>query len=77
MYWMLTGQEVPTAGPKSGRVEVPRPANALNPEVPPSLGEIISVCLEPNEHGRWKNMHAVVRQLDKVIAELQGDRGAA
>jgi serine/threonine-protein kinase len=72
MYWMLTGSEVPTAGPQSGRggAEVPTPANSLNAEVPPSLGELISVCLQPNEHGRWKNMHAVVRQLDKVQADL-------
>ena len=79
MYWMLTGNEVQTAGFGSGRgqAQVPTPANALNREVPPSLGEVINICLEPNEHGRWKNMHAVVRQLDKVIAELQGDRGAA
>ncbi len=74
MYWMLTGSEVPTAGPQSGRggAEVPTPANALNAEVPPSLGELIGVCLQPNEHGRWKNMHAVVRQLDKVLAEMDG-----
>ncbi len=79
MYWMLTGSEVPTAGPQSGRggAEVPTPANALDREVPPSLGELISVCLQPNEHGRWKNMHAVVRQLDKVMVELTGDSSAA
>jgi serine/threonine protein kinase len=77
MYWMLTGQEVPTANPQAGHVEVPQPANALNPQVPPSLGEVISVCLQPNEHGRWKNMHAVIRQLDKVLAEMGDERGAA
>ena len=72
MYWLFTGREVPTAGPQSGRggAEVPPPANSLNPEVPPALGELISVCLQPNEHARWKNMHAVVRQLDKVLADM-------
>jgi serine/threonine protein kinase len=79
MYWMLTGNEVSTAGFGSGRghAEVPTPANALNRDVPPSLGDMVNICLEPNQHGRWKNMHAVVRQLDKVIAELEADRGAA
>ena len=78
MYWMLTGSEVPTAGPQSGRsgAQQPTPANALNAEVPPSLGEMINICLEPNEHGRWKNMHAVVRQLDKVMLEMTGGSAA-
>lgn len=74
MYWMLTGNEVPTAGPGSGRrgAELPTPANTINRDVPPSLGELVNICLEPNEHGRWKNMHAVVRQLDKVLDEMGG-----
>jgi serine/threonine protein kinase len=78
MYWMLTGSEVPTAGPQSGRsgAQQPTPANALNAEVPPSLGEMINICLEPNEHGRWKNMHAVVRQLDKIMLEMTGGSAA-
>lgn len=73
MYWMLTGNEVPTSGPGTGRrtAEIPTPANAINANVPPSLGELVNICLEPNEHGRWKNMHAVVRQLDKVLVEMR------
>ena len=73
MYWMLTGNEVPTAGPGTGRrsAELPTPANAINRNVPPSLAEVVNISLEPNEHGRWKNMHAVVRQLDKVLAEMR------
>lgn len=72
MYWMLTGQEVPTAGPgsRAGKAVVPPSASRLVPEVPAELGEIIGLCLEPNPHGRWKNMHAVVRQLDKVAESL-------
>ena len=72
MYWMLTGQEVPTAGPgsRAGKAVVPPSASRLVPEVPAELGEIIGLCLEPNPHGRWKNMHAVVRQLDKVAGSL-------
>ena len=69
MYWMLTGREVPTAGPGNGTgAAVPPAANRLNPQVPAELAEIISLSLEPNSHGRWKNMHAVVRQLDKLPA---------
>ena len=34
------------------------------------LAEVVNLCLEPNEHGRWKNMHAVTRQLDKVLASM-------
>ncbi len=72
MYWMLTGQEVPTAGPgsRAGKAVVPPSASRLVPEVPAELGDIIGLCLEPNPHGRWKNMHAVVRQLDKVAESL-------
>jgi serine/threonine-protein kinase len=72
MYWMLTGQEVPTAGPgsRASKAVVPPSASRLVPEVPAELGEIIGLCLEPNPHGRWKNMHAVVRQLDKVAESL-------
>ena len=68
MYWMLTGQEISTAGPGSrgGKATIPPPANRFNNEIPPELAEIVNLCLEPNPHGRWKNMHAVTRQLDKV-----------
>ena len=67
MYWMLTGQEVPTAGPGSrGQATVPPLANRINPDIPIELAEVVNLCLEPNAHGRWKNMHAVVRQLDKI-----------
>ena len=72
IYWMLTSQEVPTAGPGSrgGKAAVPPPANRFNPDVPVELAEVVNLCLEPNEHGRWKNMHAVTRQLDKVLASM-------
>lgn len=72
IYWMLTNQEVPTAGPGSrgGKAAVPPPANRFNPDVPVELAEVVNLCLEPNEHGRWKNMHAVTRQLDKVLASM-------
>lgn len=68
MYWMLTGKEIQTAGPGSrgGKATIPTPANRFNSEIPPELGEVVNLCLEPNPHGRWKNMHAVVRQLDKI-----------
>ena len=72
IYWMLTGHEVPTAGPGNGtgKASIPTPASRLNPDVSVDLGEIINLCLEPNPHGRWKNMHAVVRQLDKVLDDM-------
>lgn len=69
MYWMLTGREVPTAGPgSSGQAEVPPLANRVSPDVPIELAEVVNLCLEPNAHGRWKDMHAVVRQLDKILS---------
>ena len=72
MYWMLTGQEISTAGPgsRSSKASIPTPADRLNREIPVELGEVVNLCLEPNPHGRWKNMHAVVRQLDKILAGM-------
>ena len=68
MYWMLTGQEIPTAGPgsRTGKAVVPPLATKFNNEIPLELSEVVNLCLEPNPHGRWKNMHAVVRQIDKI-----------
>ena len=68
MYWMLTGQEIPTAGPgsRTGKAVVPPLATKFNNEIPVELSEVVNLCLEPNPHGRWKNMHAVVRQIDKI-----------
>ncbi len=77
MYWMLTGQEVPTqsAGGRGGSsASVPPPAHTIAPGIPPELGELITTCVEPNQYARWKNMHTVVRKLDAVIEDIQKKR---
>lgn len=74
MYWVLTGQEIPTSGAGSVRqaASVPPLANTINPRIPVELAEVVNLCLDPNPHARWKDMHQVTRQLEK----LRGDRQA-
>ena len=51
---------------RTGKAVVPPLATKFNNEIPVELSEVVNLCLEPNPHGRWKNMHAVVRQIDKI-----------
>ena len=77
MYWMLTRKEVPTAsagGRGAQSASVPPLAHTIARGVPPELSELISVCVDPNQYARWKNMHTVVRKLDRMIEELQQKR---
>lgn len=78
MYWVLTGQEIPTSGGSGGLRQAsstPPLANTINPAIPVELAEVINLCLDPNPHARWKDMHQVTRQLDKVNGDRQAKAG--
>jgi eukaryotic-like serine/threonine-protein kinase len=77
MYWMLTRKEVPTAaagGRGAQSASIPPPAHTVARGIPHELSELISVSVDPNQYARWKNMHTVVRKLDRMIEELQQKR---
>ena len=68
MYWVLTGQEMPTSGSGSVRqaATLPPLVNTINPRVSTDFAEIVNVCLNPNPHARWRDMHQLTRQLEKL-----------
>lgn len=77
MYWVLTGQEIPTSGSGGVRQAASAPplANSINPRIPLELAEIVNLCLGPNPHARWKDMHQVTRQLEKFRGDRQAKAG--
>ncbi|MEM6333356.1 MAG: serine/threonine-protein kinase [Planctomycetota bacterium] len=81
MYWLLTGEHVPTMIPKTkknaGTLKVERdvetPAD-LNPSVPPALSSVVMNCIEPDPMDRPKTMREVVDRIR--IAQSQVERSA-
>ncbi|MEO0586752.1 MAG: protein kinase, partial [Planctomycetota bacterium] len=80
MYWLLTGEHVPTMMPKTkknaGTLKVDRdvetPAD-LNPSVPPAMSSVVMNCIEPDPVDRPKTMREVVDRIR--IAQSQFERG--
>lgn len=79
MYWVLTGQHIPTALPKGDSlvsslddqfIEKPKPVTELNPGVPASLSELIMQCVEVKEEDRPRKMDDVASRIDLIRAKL-------
>jgi len=78
MYWLLTGQFVPTMIPKKNaaglslRVDRPFPAPAeLNDQVPPALSRLVMECVNKKPEDRPRSMAAVIDRLNLAIAQLE------
>ena len=86
MYWVLTGNNIPTALPKDDRlvgsldagfIELPPPPSEINPDVPNRLDYLVMRCVEPEVERRPVDMHAVVDSLASIVAELEAQDDAA
>lgn len=76
MYWVLTGQNIPTAldtNPDAlvsrrdaATLERARPVTQFNPAVPARLNDLIMSCVEPEESARPASMQAVLDQLELI-----------
>ncbi len=86
MYWVLSGQNIPTAlSNKSdslvGKVDAKllqkaKPVRELNPNVPARLNDLIMHCIEPDPEKRPPNMAVVADQLN-LISSIVKTRGKA
>ncbi len=83
MYWVLTGEHIPTALPKDDRlvssldasmVELPPPPSEKNPEVPERLDNLIMRCIQPEMERRPVDMRAVADSLESILAQLTAKR---
>jgi serine/threonine-protein kinase len=86
MYWVLTGQFIPTAMAKGdalvSRVDTnllakAKPVVEFNPSVPPRLNQLVMTCVEPDPERRPATMHAVADQLSLLAAMLRAKSTAA
>jgi len=82
MYWLLTGEHVPTLIPKkkrsAGELKSERkidPPAALNPSVAPALSSVVMDCIVPEPEQRPRTMREVVDRIR--IAQSQLDRSRA
>ena len=72
MYWLLTGKEVPTARPESGKnaATLPPPPESINSEVPKELSEIVMRSIQPNPNARINDMNQVLESLRELQSDL-------
>lgn len=86
MYWVLTGQHIPTALPKGDSlvgsledqfIEKPTPISELRDGVPPRLEELILSCVEVDPNNRPADMALVADRLDLIHAQLLADSNRA
>jgi serine/threonine-protein kinase len=80
LYWILTGQPIPTILPKSddaiqlvAEMKVRRPED-INPQVPPVLSRLVLDCIEPTPSRRVGSMKEVLSRLDLVAHTLGRER---
>ncbi len=69
MYWVLTGQAIPTVLPKRNGVMlkaamVPTPAEQINPAVPMPLSKLVIECVELLPERRPQTIKAVASRLE-------------
>jgi serine/threonine-protein kinase len=74
LYWTLTGRPIPTVLPKDGAPDVgakrTTPPEQLNPDVPASLGKLVTDCIEPHPAQRPGSMNEVVSRLSLIRSQL-------
>lgn len=80
MYWVLTGNHIPTALPKDDRlvgsldadlIEMPPPPAEINPEVPDRLANLVMRCIEPEVEKRPVDMRAVADALESILTHIR------
>jgi len=76
MYWLLTGQHVPTMIPKGKptvalrKVEGCLPPRELNANVPPALSSLVMQCVESDQWDRPASMTQVYERLELAITQM-------
>lgn len=76
MYWLLTGQHVPTLIPK-GKPNVTlkkapscKPPKEINANVPPALSSLVMQCVESDPWDRPASMTQVYERLELAITQM-------
>jgi len=78
MYWLMTGQHVPTLIPKGhGRTVLSAqgkatPPHEINPAVPPALSSLVLQCVREDWAERPANMVRVRERLRYALAQMEG-----
>ena len=79
MYWLLTGQHVPTLIPKTKPTVALRttpsfpPPRDVNPDVPPALSSLVLQCVENDPRDRPTSMTQVYERLELAITQMLQD----
>lgn len=76
LYWTLTGKAIPTLLPKKGGYQLMTdssivPPDALNPEVPASVGKLVTDCLKINPAHRPVAVTDVVARMNLIRHALK------
>jgi serine/threonine-protein kinase len=76
LYWTLTGKPIPTFLPKKGGYQLMTdlsitPPDAMNPEVPASLGKLVTDCLKINPAHRPASMSDVIARIKLIRDTLK------
>jgi serine/threonine-protein kinase len=76
MYWVLTGQHVPTMMPKQRAgllvkydANYPSPEQ-INPQVPPALSSLVMGCTQSDPASRPSTMARVYERIEMAIAQI-------
>ncbi len=80
LYWTLTGRAIPTALPRKGEVTIKAektlvPAEKLRPEIPQSLGNLVTDCVEPHPSRRPASVAEVASRLGLIAHNLERPQG--
>jgi len=82
VYWLLTGQHVPTMMPRgdSGvqlkteeRIKIPREVNS---EVPPALSSLVMDCVHQESNERPQTMKAVIDRIEVAMEQIKRSQSA-
>lgn len=84
IYWVMTGETIPTALSRDPDALVSRvdekllkkakPAISLNARIPAKLNELIMHCIEPEESKRPESMHIVADRLAFMLGAMRTQR---
>ena len=83
MYWLLTGQHVPTLIPKDKPGTALRqapscpPPREVNDKVPPALSSLVMQCVESNPRERPASMTQVYERLELSISQMSPEDAPA
>ncbi len=83
IYWVMTGEVIPTALPPQGdnatvaavnpnMIKLPVPLHQRNPNIPQEMGELVQECVQLAPEDRVQGMGLVAERLE-LIASALGD----